>query len=249
MRIMAAAAALTLLAAASPAPAQTDQPKAVTLDGNLTLTSDYRFRGLSRSDRDPAVQGTVNVASRSGLYAGGFASSVGRYVVDGADAEIDLYAGVRRTLGGTVLDGGLLYYAYPGARRSSGSFEPYLSASHTLGPVTARAGGTIAWKQRALGLAPGERRSGLYGYGELSAGIPTTPLTLTARLGRSFRATQATFGERYTDWTLSATYTRGRLSATAAYVDTDRTIAGSRLGARNGDVAGAGVVGSVALTL
>src|SRR5688572_21480001 len=40
------------------------------LDLNVTLLSDYRFRGVSRSDEDPAVQAAMTLSHDSGLYAG-----------------------------------------------------------------------------------------------------------------------------------------------------------------------------------
>ena len=241
-----------LFGAIAPAQAQaqteTGEVKPVTLDGNVTLTSDYRFRGISQSNRDPAIQGTANITHRSGVYVGTFVSSIGRYVVDGADPEIDLYAGVKKTLGGTSIDGGLLFYYYPGSVSFNGnSFEPYLTVTHTLGPVAAKLGGNIAWKQRGLALVPGEKRAGLYTFGEVSIGIPRTPVTATAHVGHAFHATYGTFGERYTDWSLAATYTRKRISLTAAYVDTDKNIESYPGNGRNRNVSGAGVLASIAV--
>ena len=249
MRMVVAGVLAMVAVLCGAASAQTAPPPPVKLEGNLTLTSDYRFRGISQSDRAPAIQGTANAVLSSGLYAGTFVSTIGRYVVDGADPEIDLYAGVRRTLGGTAVDAGLLYYVYPGSVSFSGNyFEPYVTVTHTLGPVSAKAGGNFSWKQRALGLQPDERRSGIYGYGELALAVPRTPVTMTAHLGRSFHASYATFGERYTDWSLAAAYTRKRLTLTAAYVDTNKAIRSYPGGGRDRDVGGAGALASIALT-
>ena len=44
--------------------------------GSVAVVSDYRYRGVSLSDNDPAVQATVNYDDRSGLYAGAFLSNV-----------------------------------------------------------------------------------------------------------------------------------------------------------------------------
>lgn len=248
MRVITTVLSVALLGAACPARAQTEPIRALTLDGNVTLTSDYRFRGISQSDRDVAIQGTANLTHRTGLYVGTFVSTIGRYVVDGADPEIDLYAGVKKTFGGTSIDGGLLFYYYPGSREFNGnSFEPYLTLAHTLGPVTAKLGGNIAWKQRGLGLAPGEKRAGLYTFGEVVVGIPRTPISVTAHVGHAFHATYGTFGERYTDWSLAATYTRKRLSLSGAYVDTSKYIPSYPDGGRNRNVASAGFVASIAL--
>ena len=59
--------------AATPALAdETDPPAAVTVTGNVALVSDYRFRGISLSGGDPALQGSINLNHESGLYAGIF---------------------------------------------------------------------------------------------------------------------------------------------------------------------------------
>src|SRR6185295_4499979 len=42
---------------------------------NISLTTDYRFRGISQSDRDAAVQGGFDFA-QNGWFAGVWASSV-----------------------------------------------------------------------------------------------------------------------------------------------------------------------------
>lgn len=64
---------------------------------NIELTSDYRFRGISQSNRDAAVQGGVDFAS-NGWFAGVWASSVdfldaGAPTFKDAPAEVDLYGG------------------------------------------------------------------------------------------------------------------------------------------------------------
>ena len=69
--------ALLLAATTAPALAQdTAPPKPFTLTGNVTLTSDYRFRGLTQSDGDGAIQGTLNLNHSSGLYVGTFVSTI-----------------------------------------------------------------------------------------------------------------------------------------------------------------------------
>ena len=51
---------------------------AFDITATATVVSDYRFRGVSLSDRDPAVQGSVDITYR-GFYAGAWASSISRY--------------------------------------------------------------------------------------------------------------------------------------------------------------------------
>ena len=64
--------AATLLAgtalAATPALAdETDAPADLTVTGNAAIVTDYRFRGLSLSGGDFAVQGSINLNHSSGL--------------------------------------------------------------------------------------------------------------------------------------------------------------------------------------
>jgi len=54
----------------------TAAPPAVTITGSTALVSDYRFRGVSQSDGELAIQGGVAVAHRSGLYVATWASNL-----------------------------------------------------------------------------------------------------------------------------------------------------------------------------
>lgn len=155
---------------------------AVTVSGNLALVTDYRFRGVSLSGGDPAVQGGITLTHASGFYAGAWASSIddGGSDVYG-DMELDLFAGWSGAVGeGVTLDAGLLHYTYPtnAAGAHAAYLEPYVTISGTLGPVEAKAGINYAWEHLSLG-----GRDNLYLHTGLSAGIPQTPFTLTAHLG------------------------------------------------------------------
>jgi uncharacterized protein (TIGR02001 family) len=93
-----------------------------SLTGNVGLFSQYIFRGLTQTDRKPAVQGGFDYEHRSGLYAGTWASNVswlrdGGVYQSGGSGEFDLYGGFRNTVPGTDFsyDVGGLYYWYPGS--------------------------------------------------------------------------------------------------------------------------------------
>ena len=51
-----------------------------TINGGATVVSDYRFRGISQTDRRFAVQGTFTLAHSSGFYATVWGSSIDNYV-------------------------------------------------------------------------------------------------------------------------------------------------------------------------
>ncbi|WP_353803179.1 TorF family putative porin, partial [Acinetobacter baumannii] len=54
---------------------ETGSSSGLSLSGSAALTTDYRFRGLSQSRNDPAIQGTFVLSHDSGLYAGIFAAN------------------------------------------------------------------------------------------------------------------------------------------------------------------------------
>ncbi len=239
---LATPAAAQAIEDAEPAAAEPSDPFAsLAVSGGVTLVSDYRFRGISQSDKRVAVQGTATVDHVSGFYANIWASSIAEYVAGGADGEIDLSAGFRRTVRGTTYDAGVLYYVYPGSKgTASDYFEPYASVSHTLGPVTGRVSAAYAPKQNALSIGAG-REDNLHVAGDLSAGIPGTPVGLSARVGRNFGPGHLNVGEDYTHWGLAATYTMRSLTFGLGYVDTDTAF----VTPRGRDAAKAGVVASV----
>ena len=71
------------------------------VNGGATVVSDYRFRGISQTNRRFAIQGTVSVSHSSGVYATVWGSSIDDYVAAGADAELDLIIGYKKTFGST----------------------------------------------------------------------------------------------------------------------------------------------------
>ena len=209
-----------LFGLAAPA-AAADVGNGLTVSGGATLVSDYRFRGISQTNRRPALQGTLGLAHESGFYTSIWSSTISDYVASGADQEIDFIAGYRRTFGGTTLDVGATYYYYPGSGGgNSDFFEPYVSVAQTLGPVTAKATVNYAPKQAALTVGNG-KEDNLYVAGDLSAAIPTTPVTLNAHLGHSFGPSYLTIGDEYTDWSLGASFAVSALTFGLSYVDTD----------------------------
>jgi uncharacterized protein (TIGR02001 family) len=230
---------------ATPA-AAVDLGHGFTINGGATLVSDYRFRGISQTDRRFAVQGTFTVAHESGFYATVWGSSIDNYIAAESDQEIDLIAGFHRTWNGTTVDVGVLYYYYPGAEAliagyDSDFFEPYVSIAHTFGPVTAKATVNYAPSQSALSVGTGNEDN-LYLAGDLSATIPSTTLTLSGHVGHSFGPSYLTIGKGYTDWNVGAAYAVGPLTLGIQYVDTDGTFITPITG-RN--ASGGGVVGSV----
>lgn len=88
--------------------------------GNVSLVSDYVFRGVSQTQGKPTAQATLDFSHVSGAYLGLFGSGVSNAAYNnGGGAEIDLYGGYRHTLGeNRNIDIGLVSYWYPGAHYS-----------------------------------------------------------------------------------------------------------------------------------
>lgn len=214
---------------------ETDPPPAITINGTATVVSDYRFRGISQTDKNFAVQGSLTVSHASGFYATVWGSSVDDYVTASlqSNQEIDLIVGFKKTFGATTVDVGALYYVYPksklaGDTSSSDFIEPYLAISQTFGPVTAKATVAYAPKQTALALDQGAtgllpKQDNVYLAGDFSAAIPGTPIGLTAHIGHTWGSSWLVPlpKSEYTDWALGATVTFKALTLGIQYVDTD----------------------------
>ena len=217
-----ALAAFAAIAFGAPAFAQDAQEQAgggggLDVTATITGVSDYRFRGVSSSDRDPALQGSVDVTFH-GFYVGAWASSIARTA--DTHAELDLYAGYSGSAGPIEYEVGAIAYLYPGGDGSGNVYEGTASLSYTLGPATGKFSINYAPDQENLA------GDNLYLNGELRVGIPTTPVTAFASLGRE----RGSFYGRKWDWSLGLEFTRGPFTASVAYVDTNLDSATSFLG-------------------
>ncbi|MBX9797140.1 TorF family putative porin [Sphingomonas sp.] len=230
--------ALPLLVAAPAAAQDTAPPKPVTVEGEVRVLSDYRARGISRSDNQPSAQLSVLVThNASGIYGGVLASRVAGFGGSGgAPVEMQLYAGIRRPLAQGTVDAGLTWYLYPGGGGRSDFVELTGSYANTIGPLTVTAGLAYAPRQRSLGnfagtpASRGQRRDALYVYTDAEFGVPGRPLSLLGHVGHARGSAglgpngfSLTPTGAYWDWSLGARFTRRRLSLTVLYVDTDIT--------------------------
>jgi hypothetical protein len=110
---------LALAASASAsAPAIAQQAAAAAtpaVTGNLTLVSDYRFRGITQTWGLPAIQGGFDYAHASGIYLGNWNSNVSETAgFPNGNLEMDFYGGFKKAFGDVGLDIGAIYYYYPG---------------------------------------------------------------------------------------------------------------------------------------
>mgnify|MGYP000458643145 CR=1 FL=1 len=106
MKFLKSALCAAAASAALSGAAMAQDDSAPTFAFNVGATSDYLFRGLTQTAKDPAVFGGVDMTA--GLfYAGAWASNVDWGV------ETDLYAGVKPVVGPVTFDIGAIYYGYP----------------------------------------------------------------------------------------------------------------------------------------
>lgn len=76
--------------------------------------SDYRIRGISQTQNDPAVQGSATLSHASGLYAGVWSSNVDFGLGSDTRQEIDYFAGYNWQISDDIsLDTAYYKYAYP----------------------------------------------------------------------------------------------------------------------------------------
>jgi uncharacterized protein (TIGR02001 family) len=185
----------------------------ISLTGSVTAVSDYRFRGVSLSDKDFAIQPTLTVKHESGLYAGVWGSNIAEN--PGDDVEVDLYAGFA---GGDAItyDLGATYYLYPGFSGAN-YVELIAKTGTTFGPANFGASVAYAPSQKNIG-----SKDNLYIGANTAIGIPTTPFTLTASVGLEDGA----FGDNKVDWSLGTTATVMGFTLGASYVDTNRYVGG-----------------------
>tara|TARA_B100000678_G_scaffold286291_2_gene290799 strand:- start:1278 stop:1985 length:708 start_codon:yes stop_codon:yes gene_type:complete len=211
------AMAATILTA-SPAFAQDEEESsAIELSANVALVTDYRFRGVSFSDEDLAIQGGIDLSHESGFYIGTWASSLEEGAGPFGHTELDVYGGWAGDLAeGVSVDIGLLYYAYPNSTPGVDTeyFEPYASIGTALGPVEATFGVAYAWDQDSLG------GDNTYIYGDLGTAVPDTPVSVTAHLGYSDGSLDYGSGG-YLDWSVGADVSLDILTLGVAYIDTD----------------------------
>lgn len=116
---------------------------------NVGAVSDYRYRGISQSRLEPALQGGVDYTHKSGFYVGAWGTTI-KWIKDtpgvaAGSTELDLYGGYKATVGSVTYDVGLLSYVYAnnsyasasaGGTKSANTNEAYVAV--TVGPVTAK---------------------------------------------------------------------------------------------------------------
>lgn len=193
-----------------------------TLTANLTLASQYRYRGLMQSNNKPAIQGGFDLSHSSGFYLGNWNSSISWLNDSNSDVsapvEMDFYGGYKGTLAKDVpVDLGVLRYYYPGDY-PSGYTSPNtteLYAGIGYGPVMFKYSLSLT---NLFGFADSKYSQYLDLSGNFDTGL--WGLTLNAHVGRQW--VRNVDNGNYTDWKLGLTKDFGQgLSVSLAYLDTN----------------------------
>jgi uncharacterized protein (TIGR02001 family) len=145
----AAAAAFTTSVAQAQTPAPTPEH---TVTGNMTIASDYRFRGISQTFGEgfftpgPAIQGGIDYSHSSGFYLGNWNSNIsGNQYPNGSSIEMDFYGGWKGSWGDFGLDVGTIYYLYPGGTKLFGVDPAGNTNTTTVNNWEVYLGGSWKW--------------------------------------------------------------------------------------------------------
>jgi len=220
-----------------------------TFTGNAAVVSDYRFRGISQTYKEPALQGGLDYSHSSGLYLGTWASTLSRLSFPkGNGIELDLYGGYKWEVAkDTMLDVGVLHYYYSGAswsyiamnggaNQKFNNTELYFAAnykwlsgkvSYAVSDYFGTNASTVGNLCETSGIGDINHcipttRGGSKGttYTELNAAYPLSDnLTLNAHVG--YLRVNHYSELNYTDWKLGVNYNLNGWSIGANYVDTN----------------------------
>ncbi len=215
-----AAALITTFAAGQ---ALADEAKAATeLSFNAAVTSDYRYRGISQTRLQPALQGGADfVHNASGVYAGAWGSTIKWTKDAGGDGsvELDLYAGKRGELSpGLGYDVGVLTYVYPsnGLRRVPG----FTTANTTELYAQLSYGPAVVKYSHAVTDLFGFVDSRNSGYLDLAANLAAgDALMVNLHAGRQRVAHHP--AASYTDWKIGVTRDFGVVTGALAWIGTN----------------------------
>lgn len=194
---------LSTLLVGTAAMAQTKAPEPdYTLSYNVGVTSDYRFRAIAQTSTNPALQGGVDFAHKSGLYLGAWASNIS-WIKDYAGAtdgslELDLYGGYKGEISKDFsYDLGLISYQYPGNTAATNANTTEFYGALTYGLVTAK-------YSRSAGNFIANPNSSGSAYFEVAATFDLgNGYSLTPHIGRQSIPNVANNAGDYTDYALT----------------------------------------------
>jgi uncharacterized protein (TIGR02001 family) len=193
-----------------------------TLTANLSVASEYRYRGLMQTNSHPALQGGFDFSHASGFYVGNWNSNVSWLDDSNTDVsaplEMDFYAGYKTKFANDVtIDAGVLRYYYPGdypnGYTSPNTTEVYAGVGY--GVFTLKYSNSLT---NLFGFADSKHSQ----YLDLSANVETGFWGLTANAHVGYQDVRNLDDASYLDWKLGLTKEIAKgLSVSLAYIDTD----------------------------
>lgn len=192
-----------------------------SLSGDVSAVSDYMFRGVSRSDGDPAAQANIDLAHSSGFYLGTFLSSIDD--PQNHHFETEAYLGYGLSSGSWDYNLSLGIDSFHGNNDSDAFLELRGTMSRDFGFAYVRSGLYFSPDNREIGLG----RS-IYAFGEGDFYVPAPglpPITLNMKIGyEDFEG-----GLNKWDWSIGLFVEVADLEWGLRYVDTNkRLIQGSQ---------------------
>ncbi|RZA36290.1 MAG: hypothetical protein EOP92_06110 [Lysobacteraceae bacterium] len=220
MKALIQATALAGILFAGGAHAQSEAAATAT-SFNIAATSDYRYRGISQTRLQAALQGGADFVHGSGWYLGAWASTIKWLDDAGGDGkvELDLYGGKRgEVLPGISYDIGVLRYLYAGNKL--GRVAGFANADTT--EVYGQLGYGPAYIKYAhattnlFGFVDSESS----GYLDIGASIDAGN-GMTVQLHAGHQRIENNGAASYTDWKLGASRAFGRTTVALAVIGTD----------------------------
>jgi|TARA_B110000503_G_scaffold132396_1_gene208312 uncharacterized protein (TIGR02001 family) len=193
---------------------------AAEVSGNVALTTDYRFRGISQSDSAPSIQGGFDVAFDSGLYMGTWGAAVdfdsSSDVGLNGGIELDYYIGYGSDIGesGVSFDIGYIYYDYPQDEALLGDYQELYGALSLSDFTVGINYSDDYW---------GEAGKFYYVYGSYSIALPNDfSLDLLIGQGNYDEVIYLSEGaDTHINWVVGVSKSLADLDFTLAYEDTD----------------------------
>lgn len=211
--------ALTAMASLWLSAAAYAEEPASPLSANVSLTTNYKFRGQDQGENKPAIQGGFDYA-KDGFYIGNWNSSIG---FTNAGIEMDFYGGYKGEFSpGLSYDVGILQYYYPQRNRTVNFNTTEIYGGIGFGPASLKYFHTVSKDYFGFGFGSGVDSGRNTGYLDLSANVAIAPsLTLNGHVGYTRFASDLRNNlsiPNYYDYKVGVTYDLGSGFAVAGAV-------------------------------
>jgi uncharacterized protein (TIGR02001 family) len=179
------------------------------VSSTITATSDYDFRGITQTAKDPALQASLDWTNASGAYLSAWASNVDFGKGTKTDVEVDVLGGFRGSFNDDVTyDIGAVYYGYV----PSGDHVDYAEVYAGVGYKMVSAKLWYAWD---FGNS-GESET----YLEVNGAIPLpNDFGLALHAGYTDSKYFSADGDNYVDYSIGLTKSVGKFALSLKWID------------------------------